>query len=307
MVRRFHDNISSVGLDLVKGMYRQLDFIHKVCSNFSYWYDVEVIGQAIHRYNLFMHLNCDHDKTLYPTTDIAIVWHAHQINLCNTYLKDTQKLCGRMIDHDDLLDGEDPHKAYARTFIWWNEKYSSPYSANRPDFWHWQQNHNVKSALFPPYGVFRLLKWSVLSAGKTDGHSSFNPETGQKNAVIGTPVFDEEVRPLNQLESPLYTSLKVLSAMQVPRVTLDLSVDTADVWEVPVTTHEENTHHPPQQVDEEEEMEVVLAEAVDSSAPPIEAISVFAQKEEVARNKEGEGKEAESEEVQKSSNQFENA
>jgi hypothetical protein len=294
MVRRFHDNISSVGLDLVKGMYRQLDFVYKVCSNFAYWMDVDILGQAIHRYNLFMHLNCDHEKTLYPTTDIAIVWHAHMINLSQTYLKDTQRLCGRQIDHDDTLDGEDPHKAYARTFIWWNEKYSSPYSAARPDFWQWQQNHNLKSALFPPYGVFRLLKWSVLSAGKTDGHSSFNEKTGQRNAVVGTPVFDEEVRPMTELDSPLFETLRAIASKKEPRVELDLTVVEGEQWEAvePIGDHHQDEEEG--RLNEEEVALVLEEELSDPSAPRVVSAQVVRVTEDGGGGA-GEGKEAESE------------
>jgi hypothetical protein len=50
------NNFSNRSMDLIKGMYRQLDFINKVCVNFNYWIREEVIFASIERYEKFIQL-----------------------------------------------------------------------------------------------------------------------------------------------------------------------------------------------------------------------------------------------------------
>ena len=79
MVKYAKVNLSCVSLDLVKGMYRQLDFINKICTNFQYWNNETIINASIVRYFKFMDLirTTATSKTLVPTMDIDLVWHTH--------------------------------------------------------------------------------------------------------------------------------------------------------------------------------------------------------------------------------------
>ena len=51
--------LNSFGIDLVSGMYRQLDFVNKICSNYDYWNSAEVVATAVTRYTKFMSLMAD--------------------------------------------------------------------------------------------------------------------------------------------------------------------------------------------------------------------------------------------------------
>jgi transcription elongation factor Elf1 len=56
LLQQTKENFSYYSMDLIKGMYRQLDFINKVCSNFNYWKSGEVIFTSISRYEKYIRL-----------------------------------------------------------------------------------------------------------------------------------------------------------------------------------------------------------------------------------------------------------
>ena len=103
----------------VIGMWVQLDFINKICSNFEYWSDPAVVAASIHRYQQFMALVFElqkqkkFNKILVPTLDIDLVWHCHQSHPVD-YKPYCVRRCGRMIDHDDTLGSGDLERGYAR-------------------------------------------------------------------------------------------------------------------------------------------------------------------------------------------------
>lgn len=69
------------------GMYRQLDFIVRVCENYDYWKDEKVLEESIKRYHKFMVLMRNlPKKKLIPTLDIELTWRAHQTHP-STYTK----------------------------------------------------------------------------------------------------------------------------------------------------------------------------------------------------------------------------
>lgn len=48
--------LTHLSMDLVKGMYVQLDFVNKICSNYDYWSETSVLRGSIARYEKFMTL-----------------------------------------------------------------------------------------------------------------------------------------------------------------------------------------------------------------------------------------------------------
>jgi len=82
-------------------------FVNKICCNYDYWCNEDVIDASINRYERFLNLAKVHSrKVLDPTMDIDLVWHTHQTNhedyvrYCNNHL-------GRIFDHDDSISGAD--------------------------------------------------------------------------------------------------------------------------------------------------------------------------------------------------------
>ena len=107
-------NLSFLSMDLVKGMYRQLSFVNKICSNFDYWNSRDVLNASVARYEKFIHLMKFHRrKTLVPTLDIDLVWHTHQTDPAN-YCQYTAAVLGRVLNHDDNIGSGDLGKGYAR-------------------------------------------------------------------------------------------------------------------------------------------------------------------------------------------------
>ena len=200
-------NLSNVSLDLVKGMYRQLDFINKICVNFQYWNDEAIISASIARYFKFMQLmkTFGKKKMLVPTMDIDLVWHTHQ-----TYSHDYIQCCNRhihrVIDHDDTIPGEDLHKGYTRTFISWSRAYHEAYSSHPPDYTAWRRNHTSFCSLF---GLYREILWirhsSTVRPGQQIPVAVSVPAAEESRTVVkpvcvvATPVYDSTYRPDNNL------------------------------------------------------------------------------------------------------------
>jgi len=191
-------NLSSVSLDLVKGMYRQLDFINKICVNFDYWNDEAVISASITRYFKFMDLmkRFGRKKMLVPTMDIDLVWHTHQ-TISTDYYKCTTSYFRNLIDHDDTIPGEDLLKGYARTFIYWSRAYNEAYSSHPPDYAAWRRNHKF---ICSPFGLYREIQWRR--------HSSTDRPVRHTRVAVAVPVPEQYsgVKPVCVLATPVYDS-----------------------------------------------------------------------------------------------------
>lgn len=68
-----YGKLTFFGMDLIKGMYRQLNFANKICCNFNYWSNIDSIKTSIHRYRKFINLMVGVDKILVPTVDIDLI------------------------------------------------------------------------------------------------------------------------------------------------------------------------------------------------------------------------------------------
>jgi hypothetical protein len=76
--KQFYGKFYSFSADLVPAMYRQLQFVNKICLNYSYWSRESVIQRSLVRYTDFMRLVSGSKETFVPTVDIDLVWHTHQ-------------------------------------------------------------------------------------------------------------------------------------------------------------------------------------------------------------------------------------
>ncbi|KDO19400.1 hypothetical protein SPRG_15141 [Saprolegnia parasitica CBS 223.65] len=214
--------IGAYTIDLVQGMFRQLDFINKMVPHAEYWRHPQVLAAAIVRYEQFMYLLGRRTRnerghfltTLVPTVDIALVWHAHQTterayrNYCRSL---TKPKC--ILDDDDATRCDDVAKRYADTYVLWSHTFRTPYSSCPPSWEAWIGTKDPVSRL-----VLRK-KWTTYGALPSKDnrffgvHESFTVDAlsyahgvAQANAthaldpmpvyvtVIGTPVFDARVR-----------------------------------------------------------------------------------------------------------------
>ena len=219
-IRKFKDNLSSFRLDLVKGMYRQMDFVNKICCNFEYWNRPEVLKECVTRYNKFMNLIARTGKMLVPTMDIDLAWHSHQ-----TYHADYMAFCmyinwGEPINHDDTIVTSVLKSAYARTYIRWSQRYKEPYSHHKPTVWEWQRGSWKTSIGVFPYGIYRYIVWKNHSDPKTLSLAELAIDKSGV-AFIGTPVMDSTKRPKRQTayDESLYDSLEAMEFHTHPNVT----------------------------------------------------------------------------------------
>ncbi|EQC25737.1 hypothetical protein SDRG_16398 [Saprolegnia diclina VS20] len=122
-------------MDLVRGMYRQLSFVIKVCANFDYWMNPTILRASIRRYEQFVQViskgAIKKGLGIVPTVDIDLAWHTHQTHPL-AYQKYTTKVAKRVLDHDDSVGGSDLHAGYLHTCVAWSKLYKQPYSSYVP-------------------------------------------------------------------------------------------------------------------------------------------------------------------------------
>jgi transcription elongation factor Elf1 len=136
--RRIMGVLSCSGFDLVLAMYRQLDFIIKICESSQsclYWQNREILNYSKERYYRFILLFVFKDGNLgiVPTIDIDLVWHAH-LSQTTKYSKYFKSQFGSKIflNHDDRITEEDGEDGFRETFCAWLEKYREQYSQHPP-------------------------------------------------------------------------------------------------------------------------------------------------------------------------------
>ncbi|KDO28646.1 hypothetical protein SPRG_06500 [Saprolegnia parasitica CBS 223.65] len=180
-------------MDLVRGMYRQLSFVTKVCANFDYWMNPTILRASIRRYEQFVHLLVHDKKTtkkkglgIVPTIDIDLAWHTHQTHPL-AYQKYTTKVAKRVLDHDDSVGGSDLHAGYLHTCVAWSKLYKQPYSSYVPP--STTLEGMVKAGAKVARGASRFVGVDDLEDG-AEGLAS----------VVGTPVFESRFAPSPQLE-----------------------------------------------------------------------------------------------------------
>jgi hypothetical protein len=204
--RTIYLKLYSFSADLVPAMYRQLLFVNKICSNYSYWSRETVIQRAMGRYTNFIKLFKGYRKTLVPTMDIDLVWHAHQCDPESYHAFCTQT-AKRLIDHDDTIAHGNLAVGYALTFIRWSEIHKTPYSYHPPSWSAWRSGLGPRFCLAPfsyCYGSMQWIKHSQTTGFEIDLDLL-------KLSVIGSPVT-ETADPNSQLALILTGSLSDFGA-----------------------------------------------------------------------------------------------
>ena len=92
--------------DIAAASERQKVFFYQV--SLPHYRDPQFLKSAILRYQQYLLLQQQNpDQFLVPCYDMDIVWHTHQIDH-HAYVKDTEKLLGRILNHDDSVNNREP-------------------------------------------------------------------------------------------------------------------------------------------------------------------------------------------------------
>ncbi|OQR96354.1 hypothetical protein ACHHYP_16010 [Achlya hypogyna] len=176
-------------LDLVQGMYRQLNFVHKVCTHFDYWMDPAILAAAIRRYEQFVHLIGNSERVVaVPTVDIDLVWHTHQTHPQSYYSYSTA-VARRMLDHDDTVGSGDLLNGYLQTCTAWSKLYKTPYSSYVPATTSVEAMRKAGALVATGAGRFYGVD-EVVSAADVPMLASLGVTGDVMVSVVGTPVFE---------------------------------------------------------------------------------------------------------------------
>lgn len=176
-IKYVRNNLSFLPMDLVQGLFIQLEFVNKICSNYEHWTNASTIDTAIARYGRFFNLLTTHPgKLLVPTMDIDLAWHAHQVAPDSLYRYHCELTTGKIIDHDDTLGKSPLAIGYARTFILWNQTYNEYYSHKAPEYkdFFFLIRHKID-----PFRWYKWNKYGKIKTGRT------NVITGRNNGNTG--------------------------------------------------------------------------------------------------------------------------
>ena len=158
--------LSWSGLDLILAMYRQIDFMIKICQSeesFRYWKNPEIIELSIARYYKFVTLvGFNWRLPIVPTVDIDLVWHAHlaQADQYSLYFKANFSV---ILNHDDTIDENSANYGYGRTYEAWFKKFREQYSPYRPG--GTSPKHNTKYDTAPISPVLLAATSHIIKMG----------------------------------------------------------------------------------------------------------------------------------------------
>ena len=187
-------NIANTSFDFIKGMYRQLLFVIKICSNYDYWLNDSVLNISIDRYSNFMLMITSNSMIGVPTIDIDLVWHTH-LTMVSKYhgycrrINNRLPLSHRLIKHDDTIESYDLTQAHVKTYITWSKLYDSEYSYKTPTFDEYLNNSSMSncfSIFVPYYKSRRYNKWIEY----TSSTNKLPKKPDNKTNIIGTSVID---------------------------------------------------------------------------------------------------------------------
>jgi hypothetical protein len=142
IITKYRPNLSSIGLDLVKAMYRELVFWTCLVRQEGYWTNESVFQTALNRYEHYQQLlSHNPDQSFLPTIDIEFLWRVHLMKPMQ-YFQYTQTLKNRnFLDHPIFpvtYPIRSMHYYYTNTTIYWMKHYREVYSLQYPasyDLW----------------------------------------------------------------------------------------------------------------------------------------------------------------------------
>ncbi|XP_033745870.1 glycine-rich domain-containing protein 1-like isoform X2 [Pecten maximus] len=122
---------SELKYDIRAAVGRQSLFYYNV--SLPHYRDRQFITRCVLRYQQFLYLMTLHRKVfLVPCYDNDLVWHTHQL-FPLTYRQDTERILGRVLNHDDSTDDRSPgsvlNVSYANTCKLWKEAFGENYSS----------------------------------------------------------------------------------------------------------------------------------------------------------------------------------
>ncbi|OQS04398.1 hypothetical protein THRCLA_03361 [Thraustotheca clavata] len=190
MIEKYCQPSGAFAVDIVQGMYRQLNFIAKIGPVVQYWAQPTVIEAAIQRYEQFVYLyNKNPNLQAVPTIDIALVWQTH-LTKRNDYVKYSREVTKQVLPYFDAPTPTNIEDNYVKTSVAWSKLYKLPYSSFVP------QNMSVLSiekvgAIVPQgesrfYGVDELVLASDMNIKNSSVEKIMVP-------VMGCPSFDNRV------------------------------------------------------------------------------------------------------------------
>ncbi|OQR96863.1 hypothetical protein THRCLA_07149 [Thraustotheca clavata] len=203
-------------MDLVQGMFRQLDFINKICPHFEYWMHLKL--QSID-------MNKPRSVKLVPKSDIDLVWHSHQTDHKENIMPTKQ-----VINHDDTIEGGDLSKGYADTFVLWFKKFGVAYSSFPPNYEVWVKGKSddiltqlyfrqrwAKYANLPNYGVNEAYPVEAIPyANATSEANTNNPN----DAKCELPLYVTVIGAYRSLEIRLSSTMVVCHTTTCPISTI---------------------------------------------------------------------------------------
>lgn len=168
-----------------------MDFLSKICGNYSYWTNPSVIMTSINRYRKFLTILRSHPRqTMIPTLDIELVWNCHQHHV-NEYRTFVLTYFGRVIDHldsEEKTDANGSSSSFSQTYVLWAEMYHEEYSHTKPSL---NISQSARYMLAQTKGISKMK-----SVGDTPHTSSYS--------VIGTSSSDTRARP-DQMQRYAFT------------------------------------------------------------------------------------------------------
>lgn len=121
---------SKITYDIVAAAQRQHMFNYQV--SLPHFKDKKYLQEAVRRYKKMLFLKLKNPGVfLVPCYDMDLVWHSHQLHP-GSYKPDTEKLLGRIFNHDDSVTERTPgsklNKADEKTREVWKETFNEHFS-----------------------------------------------------------------------------------------------------------------------------------------------------------------------------------
>ncbi|KAK3088698.1 hypothetical protein FSP39_022527 [Pinctada imbricata] len=109
---RYGTDASQVSYDILSSSERQAVFYYQV--SLPHYKDKRFLKEAALRYRKYLYLKKLNPKEfLVPCYDIDLIWHTHQLNP-QAYKADTERLLGRVLNHDDTVNDRSPNSKLIR-------------------------------------------------------------------------------------------------------------------------------------------------------------------------------------------------
>ena len=112
---------SRIEYDITAACGRQRVFYYQV--SLPHYGDSKFLNRALERYKQHLVLKQQNPELFFvPCYDIDLIWHAHQVHPL-IYQKDTTKILGKVLNHDDSVNDRQPGSKLSRSYETTREKW----------------------------------------------------------------------------------------------------------------------------------------------------------------------------------------